>query len=137
MIKTMMIALLLSAPSLTLTHADPTPAITARYSQAYDDCIHHGERTGEMAMPGYVCNEREYAVQDARLNQAYKMVMTRLTEPRKAELRTLQRQWIGQRDMVCARREIAEGDVEGYVGVKLECLMNMTIARTIFLERYR
>ena len=55
------------------------------------------------------CNAAEIELQDARLNKAYKEVMSQLSESRKKELRDAQRAWIKYRDANCKFYADAEG----------------------------
>lgn len=83
------------------------------------------------------CNNAEMEIQDGRLNQAYKMVMQALPADRKAELRQSERLWIKQRDATCeAQAAVEEGGTLWHV-IHSSCLLDETIKRRLFLERFR
>ncbi len=111
-----------------------TPAQERRLSAAYDACV----KAADGVMPDLIqCTQEEHAQQDARLNQAYRMVMPHLSASRRTTLRTGQRAWIRERDRTCQR---AWSDAGGGQASDLEqssCLLRQTIARTMWLERYR
>lgn len=111
-----------------------TSAQERRLSAAYDACA----KAADGVMPDLIqCTQEEHARQDARLNQAYRMVMTRLSASRRTTLRTSQRAWIRERDRFCQR---AWNDAGGGQAADLEqssCLLRQTVARTMWLERYR
>ncbi len=126
-------AILLALPSgVAAQHW--TPAQEKRTSQTYEACM-DGAR-GEIP-PMFPCSDAEYEVQDAKLNEAYRMVMTRLPQTRRITLRTSQRKWMRTRDTTCQR---AWEDAGGGQVSELErksCMLRETIARTMWLERYR
>ena len=122
----------LSAFSLA-AEAQSRVSIERRYTSAYNQCLNGAYTTLEMNM----CFGAERERQDARLNQAYVMVMRPLAAAKKATLRTLQRAWIKQRDVKCERagNEFAGGTMS--TGAVLGCLIDETIKRTLYLENYR
>ena len=97
------------------------------FSKAWHDCVTYGEVNNTIAISDDVCSDRELRLQDARLNQAWKMVMARLPVARKTDLRSDQRNWIAARDKNCE-----DEDSE-----KFTCLIYETIKRTRYLERVR
>ncbi len=111
-----------------------TPAQEKRLSRTYDQC---GDASGGNMPAMFACADVELDKQDAKLNQAYRMVMTRLPAPRRSALRASQRKWIPARDATCQR---AWDDAGGGQASELEqrsCLLHETIVRTMWLERYR
>lgn len=109
-------------------------AVERRYTSTYTNCLDESEGITSNMMD---CIGAEIDVQDARLNQAYVMVMRPLAKPRKDVLRGLQRAWIKQRDAKCQR---AVGEEEGgsIAGIIYSsCILDETISRTIFLEKYK
>lgn len=111
-----------------------TPAQEKRTSQTYNACMDAAR--GEIPKM-FPCSDAEYEVQDAKLNQAYRMVMTRLPQTRRTALRASQRTWIRTRDTACQR---AWDDAGGGQVSELErksCMLRETIARTMWLERHR
>ena len=116
-----------SAPAQTQTQVEK------RYTRGYSECM---DTSGGVTIEMLNCIAAEIDIQDARLNQAYVMVMRPLAKPRKNTLRGLQRTWIKQRDAKCARSIADEGgSMAGpiYSG----CILDETIRRTIFLENYK
>ena len=111
-----------------------TPAQEHRLSAKYEACV----KTAGGVMPDLIqCTQGEHEQQDARLNQAYRMTMSRLPASRRIVLRTSQRKWLRERDPLCQR---VWDDAAGGQASDLEqssCLLRQTIARTLWLERYR
>lgn len=136
-------AILTLAALLTATGAAAqwTPAAEARLSQENRDCERAAEAAGTNSS-GYIdditeCTRLELVKQDARLNQAYKMVMMRLPAKRKVTLRNLQRRWIVERDQECDSEVRAnDGGTVNYMEASI-CRLQWTINRTIWLEGYR
>jgi uncharacterized protein YecT (DUF1311 family) len=83
------------------------------------------------------CVVTEHGIQDARLNQAYRMVVTRLPAARRTALRISQRSWIRTRDQACQRAYDQAGRGQASNLEKQSCLLHRTIERTMWLERYR
>lgn len=129
-----MILSLLLAAMAPQTNAE----VEKRYSAAFNTCVESGDAARGVTPAMAECIDAELDRQDARLNQAYKMVMERLPLKRKTALRTSQRKWIRTRDATCQRAYDAAGGGGTASGLeKLGCLTSETIRRTIFLERYR
>lgn len=124
---------LMAASAPPLTRAD----IDRRYTPAYKSCLDSGEAARGVQYAMNDCANSEYERQDARLNQAYVMVMRRLVPPAKLRLRALQRDWIKTRDRKCT------ADSAEYRGGSIApmifslCLTDETIRRTLWLETYR
>lgn len=119
-----------AVPALAQTQAQ----IEKRYSRDYTQCI---DASDGMTSEIQDCNGAEIDRQDARLNQAWVMVMRPLGPAKKTALRTAQRTWIKQRDAKCSRAAAAEGG--GSMGdlIYSGCYLDETIKRTIFLENYK
>ncbi len=110
-------------------------AVQMRYTSTYTACLNSSDGMTTYGMQA--CGNAEYVVQDARLNQAYKMVMARQRPSGKIRLRVLQRSWIERRDSRCAT-ERAEWDGGSGAGFAWRsCMIDQTIERTIWLENYR
>ena len=125
--------LLIAALAATSASAQTQTQVEKRYTGGYSECM---DESGGVTVEMMNCIAAEIDIQDARLNQAYVMVMRPLAKSRKNTLRGLQRTWIKQRDAKC-QREIADegGSMAGliYSG----CSLDETIKRTIFLENYK
>lgn len=125
--------LLVAALVVTSASAQTQTQVEKRYTRSYSECM---DKSGGVTVEMMNCIAAEINVQDARLNQAYVMVMRPLAKPRKNTLRGLQRTWIKQRDAKCARSIADEGgSMAGpiYSG----CILDETIRRTIFLENFK
>jgi uncharacterized protein YecT (DUF1311 family) len=113
-------------------YASPNP-VEARYSSAYKKCT--AEAVGDVELR--VCVNTEIGIQDARLNQAYKMIMQHLTPPQQASLRLSERAWITKKEKDCAlERQPDAGGTLAFVETA-ECALDTTIKRLIWLERYK
>lgn len=108
--------------------------IEKRYSRDYTECM---DASGGVTADMMDCLGVEIDRQDARLNQAYVMVMGPLPKPRKDKLRGLQRTWIKQRDAKCARASAEAGGGTLSTIIYSSCILDETISRTIFLENYK
>jgi uncharacterized protein YecT (DUF1311 family) len=62
--------------------------------------------------------------------------MARLNQRGRNRLRTLQRAWIVARDKQCLEHPDLEGGTLDLIIID-SCFLNATIARTIWLDRYR
>lgn len=124
---------LIAALAATSASAQTQSQVEKRQSPAYSECMDGSEGVTAEMMD---CIGAEIEVQDARLNQAYVMVMRPFPKLKKEKLRGLQRAWIKQRDANCQRAIADEGgSMAGliYAG----CILDKTIKRTIFLENYK
>lgn len=124
-------ALALAAPASGRT------AVEARYSAAYRTCLATGDAAKGVTSGLLDCNGAEIDRQDARLNRTYRAVMARLAPPARTKLRASERAWIVERDRSCRRdSKAAEGGTLASV-IYSGCILDRTIERTIWLERYR
>jgi uncharacterized protein YecT (DUF1311 family) len=107
------------------------------YSPAYNYCINNGDAGAGVTPAMGACISAEHDVQDARLNQAYKMVMQRLGTSKKARLRNSEKLWIKQRDKNCMKeRDSYDGGTMASL-VWGTCMIDATINRTMWLEKYK
>lgn len=127
-------ALLITAFIATSAPAQTQTQIEKRYSRDYTQCM---DSSGGVTADMMDCLGTEIDSQDARLNQAYVMVMRPLPKPRKGKLRGLQRAWIKQRDAKCSRASAEEGGGSLSSIIYSSCILDETISRTIFLENYQ
>jgi len=79
------------------------------------------------------CILAETKQQDARLNENYKRLMSKLSEERKKALLEAQRAWIRFRDANCAFWDDPAGGQSAAVTAK-ECILTMTADRASELE---
>ncbi|MDB5693270.1 MAG: hypothetical protein JWO81_2333 [Alphaproteobacteria bacterium] len=102
-------------------------------SREYHRCFAEDSSTSGMGQ----CLEYEEERQEGRLNQAYRMVMTRLPAARKAALLSSERAWVKARERECERvyRDMAGGTGDG--AARLMCRSVRAAERTSWLERFR
>ena len=99
-------------------------------SHEYSTCIDKANG----ANPGLIdCAAAETKRQDARLNENYKRLMSKLTEERKKALVEAQRAWIRFRDANCNFWDDPAGGQSAAVTAK-ECILTMTADRASELE---
>lgn len=106
------------------------PAVTSRYTQRFHACTSGRSATSDLVP----CFEQEFIRQDTLLNRAWQIVMHRVPASRRRALRAAERQWIVARDPFCER---FVGGLRGsLVSVAcLDCRIELTIRRTLWLER--
>lgn len=126
-------SVLLAVAAATASIAAPNAA-DQRLTREYHRCM---DTSGEIDANIANCNSEENDRQDGRLNQAYGMVMRQLPAPKKAALRQSERAWIRQRDLGCKRDAEVEAGGTIYNVMLSGCILDETIKRTLFLERYR
>ena len=102
-------------------------------SKSYENCISTGDAGEGVQSAMQECIDREFSVQDGRLNQAYKMKMLSLPGDKKLILRGMQRQWIKDRDRRCEAE--GEGSLDRFIAD--QCLTLETQKRTRWLELYK
>lgn len=119
-------------------HAAAKSPVEQRYTPTYNRCLNTGEAAQGATFAVVECNTNETRIQDGRLNQAYKMVMTRLPANRQEQLRQSERNWIKARDAQCSKQAREDGG-GGTMGEEIYsgCILDETIKRTMFLEQYR
>jgi uncharacterized protein YecT (DUF1311 family) len=109
------------------------PAIQARYSVDYTECI-----ADSMATPDIVfCTQVESRQQQSRLQSAFRRALERLPARRKASFRTAQALWLTGAGTRCDKA-VADEQFESVKSAKRgQCMLDETIRRTIELERRR
>ena len=113
---------------------DPVdPAVNARYTRAFAACQDKAQITSENA----ACFEAEFARQDAALNAAWKGAFARVTGPDHARLLAAQRAWLAGRDPFCRKDSDAFSGGTIAPVIYSSCRVELTIRRTIWLERLR
>ncbi|WP_369326430.1 lysozyme inhibitor LprI family protein [Alcaligenes nematophilus] len=109
--------------------AQAAPQQTATTAGAYEKCID----AAAGVMPDMIeCSNKEAALQDARLNAAYKAAMTAIAD--KDGLRTKQRQWIKDRDRECA---LDKDGGQAAMLTSYDCVATKTAQRAAELEAIR
>lgn len=129
----MILAILLAVATAPQTDTE----VKSRYSAKFDTCMTRAASAKWINFAMLECGNAELDEHDARLNQAYKMVMSRLTRTRRTALRTSQRRWIDVRDTKCQKIHDDAGGHSASGVERLDCMISETIKRTIFFERYR
>lgn len=123
-----------SAPALS---ASPIVSqIEKRYTVAYNQCLGTGDAAAGITVAIVDCVDAETERQDARLNEAYRIVMTGLSGAQKIVLRASERKWISDRTSRCTKSAESEGGTLGNI-IYADCILNETVKRTIWLENYK
>lgn len=104
-----------------------------KLSREYERCISSGEAAEGIQFAMQECIDREFGIQDALLNQAYRRKMASLPDDKKLLLRGMQRQWIRDRDQRCE----ADGDGSLDRFISDQCLAIETKNRTLWLDNYK
>jgi uncharacterized protein YecT (DUF1311 family) len=131
------IVMMLMATSAVPVAGQSRAEVDKRYTPAFERCISSGDAAKGVTAGIMDCNGAENMRQDAKLNQTYRRVMGRLNPAQKAALRALQRDWIVQRDAGCHDDSGAEDGGTAAAINYSSCILDQTIMRTIWLERYR
>ena len=126
-------AVLLASLAAAPVAAQSQPQIEKRYSPDYNPCI---EASGGVTSEMMSCTGAEIDRQDARLNQAYTMVMRALPPAKKVALRNSERAWVKARDARCYRDSASMRGGSGEGILYSGCILEETIKRTVFLENY-
>jgi uncharacterized protein YecT (DUF1311 family) len=129
------VLLTMAGPGLAARPEALDREVTRRMSPGWGACI---DTSGGLIAVMIDCNAREMARQDAKLNQTYRNVMTRLPRARRLSLRASERTWVRRRDPSCEAHVLKrEGPYTTQFALDYShCLLRATIVRTILLERY-
>jgi uncharacterized protein YecT (DUF1311 family) len=100
-------------------------------SKEYSDCIDKASRGATAEM--FECNGEELDRQDARLNDTYKKLMSKLSRDRKKALLKAQRVWIKFREANCDYWFDPHGGTAARMNAS-GCLLTMTATRAKELE---
>lgn len=131
-----------AAPALAQEAAifDPVPVDACLQAGGGGDCAGEAARAcmegegGQTTLGMNQCLLAERDLWDARLNDAYRSGMDRITPVRADALREMQRKWIGFRDAACDY-EAARYDGGSLAGtVRLQCQMELTAEQALRLE---
>ncbi len=109
--------------------------IEARQTPEYMRCL---EADGGYSTPGMIgCANAETERQDVRLNQTYKLALGRLSSVKKAHLRSSERKWIERLHGRCVSEAASEEGGSLANVIYANCILDETIKRTIWIEKYR
>jgi uncharacterized protein YecT (DUF1311 family) len=87
----------------TPTQIKANKSNTLQISQNFEQCM---KKADGVTLDMLNCISTEHEIQDRRLNQIYKEVMTSLSSENQAKLKQEQREWIKNRDAECKERSI-------------------------------
>lgn len=109
------------------------PAIEKRYTVAFNQC----QKAAVATEANVDCFQAELARQDETLNRVWRTVFARIPSSSRGRLRAAQRQWASQRDPFCKSKakEFSGGTIAPVV--YLDCRIEQTIRRTIWLSALR
>ncbi len=126
-IKCMLIAfgLLLNAPALAASDSG------SEKSQAYLACM---DKSNGVTVEMLDCMSAELTRQDARLNENYKRLMSKLSAKRKGGLLEAQRAWIKFRDTNCSFYYDPEGGSAAHLA-STDCTLSATVDRATELKK--
>jgi uncharacterized protein YecT (DUF1311 family) len=104
------------------------------YSKAYVECYDKTVR----GIDRWGCAIDEALLQNRRMNTTYRQVIVKLGKSPAIRLRRLQRAWIAERDSECHAPNLEFGylDPGNDNGPNPWCVLDKTILRTLWLERY-
>ncbi|WP_076998268.1 lysozyme inhibitor LprI family protein [Variovorax sp. KK3] len=116
---------------MAFTHAANAadPALSKQYSACMD-------KAGGVTAGMIDCIGAEVQRQDAKLNAAYKALMSSVVPARQTQLRDAQRAWIKYRDANCAFYLDPDGGTLARVEAN-DCVLTSTAARAAELERLK
>ena len=109
---------------------------TTKPTANFDRCMDSGEAAEGVTAAMVDCLGDEIELQDVRLNATYKAVMATLDDAGKRRLRESQRSWIESRDESCDRASDEENDGSLEFVTSNTCILNKTIERSSWLEKY-
>jgi uncharacterized protein YecT (DUF1311 family) len=109
------------------------PGIEKHYTAAFDRC----QKIAISAQANVTCFEDEFARQDKTLNRIWLATFARITPNIRGRLRAAQRRWAARRDPFCKSKsdQFEGGTIEPIVYV--DCRVEQTIRRTIWLGALR
>lgn len=126
----MTIAVRSCALALLVALGAPAHADDIGLTPALDPCL---EKAGGITTEMVNCIGAETAIQDKRLNTAYKNAMAMLTPARQKELQAVQRLWLQFRDANCKFAFDPDGGTMAHIDSS-DCVMTMTAQRAHELE---
>ncbi|MBV9511958.1 MAG: DUF1311 domain-containing protein [Caulobacteraceae bacterium] len=118
---------------ITPEHGSVDPVIDHRYTAAFAARQQHAQTTPDNAQ----CFVAEFTRQDAVLNRDWKASLARLPASEQPALITAQRRWVVARDPFCKARsdDYSGGTIAPIIYV--DCRVELTIRRSLWLEHLR
>jgi uncharacterized protein YecT (DUF1311 family) len=105
-----------------LLNTQPLAAADSEMTQEYLTCL---DKSNGVTIEMIDCTSAETTRQDARLNENYKRLMSKLSEKRKKTLLEAQRAWIKFRDANCSFYYDPEGGSAARLNAK-DCFLHAT-----------
>ena len=102
-------------------------------TKQFSTCI---DKSGGITADMLDCIGAETKYQDARLNKAYKEVMTQISQVRKKQLQDAQRAWIKYRDANCNFIADPDGGTMATLNSN-DCFMSTTASRAKEIEGFK
>ncbi|MDQ1814834.1 lysozyme inhibitor LprI family protein [Massilia sp. CCM 9210] len=128
-LRTMMLLALAAGAVSTVTAAAPEGAPATARGKQYERCMDKAVSNVDMQE----CMSAQYALEDKRLNVAYRALMARQPAARKKELQEVQRLWLKYTEANCG----FYGDPDGGTAARLaahECAVSARAVRASELE---
>lgn len=116
--------------AVTLAILPPVAKAADPYSSPYHACMEAAEG---VTLDTLNCMAAETKIQDARLNNAYQSLMNDIPDPRKNQLRGVQRDWIRYRKSKCEYLLDPDGGTLASV-LSADCFLSATAERARELE---
>lgn len=123
------LATLVAAPAVAMDIS----AVKARYTPAFRACLATEENQTTLGM--IECINKEFEVQDAALNAAYKALIADMTPAQTAGLKKAQRAWIAFRNADCKARYSPDWGTFSSLTSNM-CMVQRTVERTLELEAF-
>jgi uncharacterized protein YecT (DUF1311 family) len=109
------------------------PAIEKHYTTTFSHC----QKVAVSTQANVACFADEFRRQDKTLNHVWTATIARMPSSRLVRLRAAQRQWVARRDPFCKSKadELGGGTIQPVIYVN--CRVEQTIRRTIWLSALR
>jgi uncharacterized protein YecT (DUF1311 family) len=108
-------------------------SIEKRYTATFNRC----QKMAVSTQANVACFADEFRRQDKTLNHVWKVTLARIAPNVRGRLRAAQRQWVAKRDSFCKSKadEFGGGTIQPVIYVN--CRVEQTIRRTIWLSALR
>ena len=129
-------AIILVAIAATVPAPAAAQAPMTGRSDSYFLCMKHGDAARGNATAIDLCVAAELALQNDRLDRAFRQAGAHLGWPTKLRLVTAQRRWVVDSNDRCAKAAGLDPRASLTGAIYNDCLLDETIARAIALEHY-